>query len=89
MGEPAHETVQQWMTKAEHDLASAKRLGLGHQPILDTAAYHCQQAAEKALKAILAWKRTPPARPMTCVFSSMPQWKGCRNSNPSVRTRNC
>lgn len=48
--------AQQWLIKAEHDLASARRLGSGQEPIPDTAAYHCQQAGEKALKAVLAWK---------------------------------
>ncbi len=47
--------VQQWMFKADHDLRSALKLKApGSQgPLLDTAAYHCQQAAEKALKAYL------------------------------------
>jgi HEPN domain-containing protein len=36
-----------------HDLRSAKRLFTDEPPILDTAAYHCQQSAEKALKAFL------------------------------------
>jgi HEPN domain-containing protein len=40
--------------KAGHDLRSARRLFSDEPPILDTAAYHCQQAAEKALKAFLA-----------------------------------
>lgn len=48
-----------WLIKAEHDLASAKVLGEWSRPILDTAIYHCQQAGEKALKAILAHNRKP------------------------------
>jgi HEPN domain-containing protein len=48
----AHE-IRQWLFKARHDLRSAKRLFTDEPPILDTAAYHCQQAAEKALKAFL------------------------------------
>ena len=50
----AHE-VSQWLLKADHDLRSAKRLmSQGEdEPLLDTAVYHCQQAAEKALKAYL------------------------------------
>ena len=44
-----------WLIKAEHDLASARRLGSGDDPILDTAVFHCQQAGEKALKALLVW----------------------------------
>lgn len=47
--------VRQWLLKADHDLRSAKCLmtGDGDEPLLDTAVYHCQQAAEKALKAFL------------------------------------
>ena len=48
----AHE-IRQWLFKARHDLRSARRLFSDEPPILDTAAYHCQQAAEKALKAFL------------------------------------
>jgi HEPN domain-containing protein len=50
----AHE-VGQWLLKADHDLRSANRLmSKGEdEPLLDTAVYHCQQAAEKALKAYL------------------------------------
>lgn len=47
--------VQQWLFKADHDLRSAGRL-MGSDDddaLLDTAAYHCQQAAEKAFKAYL------------------------------------
>lgn len=46
--------VRQWLTKADHDLRSARCLMTGDgEPLLDTAVYHCQQAAEKALKAYL------------------------------------
>jgi HEPN domain-containing protein len=40
-------------------LASAQRLASGPDPILDTAIYHCQQAAEKALKGFLAFRDHP------------------------------
>jgi len=47
--------VQQWMLKADHDLRSALKLKTpdSNEPLLDTAVYHCQQTAEKALKAYL------------------------------------
>jgi HEPN domain-containing protein len=51
--------IQQWLTKACHDLRSARRLYSDTPPLLDTAAYHCQQAAEKALKAYLALQDVP------------------------------
>jgi HEPN domain-containing protein len=47
--------VQSWLTKAQHDLASARVLSTTNPPILDTAIYHCQQAAEKAVKGYLAF----------------------------------
>lgn len=48
------EWVQSWLEKAGHDLETARRL-IEREPIItDTAVYHCQQAAEKALKAVTA-----------------------------------
>lgn len=52
----------QWLIKADHDLQSAKRLMDGEPPLLDTAVYHCQQAAEKSLKAFLALNDVPIQR---------------------------
>lgn len=43
-----------WLTKAQHDLISAKRLATTDDITLDGAIYHCQQAGEKALKGYLA-----------------------------------
>jgi hypothetical protein len=51
----------QRLDKAERDLASALRLLEGEPPFPDTAVYHCQQAAEKALKAFLAVRNRPGA----------------------------
>jgi len=45
--------------KAQHDLRSARRLFSDEPPILDTVAFHCQQAAEKGLKAFLTLHDTP------------------------------
>jgi HEPN domain-containing protein len=44
-----------WLRKADSDLANAK-LCLAAGEALDTACFHCQQAAEKALKAYLIAK---------------------------------
>lgn len=52
-------SYEAWLVKAEHDLASARRLTEGDDPILDTAIYHTQQCAEKALKAYLSFKKQP------------------------------
>jgi len=54
--------ADEWIEKAERDLASALRLLDGTPPYLDTAVYHCQQAGEKALKAFLAHRRQPIRR---------------------------
>ncbi|MBU0967469.1 MAG: HEPN domain-containing protein [Proteobacteria bacterium] len=54
MDEATSNEVGQWLQKADHDLRSAARLMSGDgEALLDTAVYHCQQAAEKALKAYL------------------------------------
>ncbi len=53
MDEAKRELVRSWLTKAEHDLGSAELLAKSAIPYLDTAIYHCQQAAEKAFKAFL------------------------------------
>lgn len=43
------------MTKALHDLQNARIVSRDKNGPLDTAIYHCQQAAEKSLKAWLVW----------------------------------
>jgi len=60
--DPAALLSAQWMEKARRDLASAIRLLDGEPPYLDTAVYHCQQAAEKALKGYLAGRGQPLRR---------------------------
>jgi HEPN domain-containing protein len=47
-----------WLRKAESDLGNA-RLCLAAGESLDTACFHCQQAAEKSLKAYLIAKGQP------------------------------
>lgn len=55
MDEATGHEVNQWLMKADHDIRSAKRLLIGDSdgPLLDTGGYHCQQAAEKSIKAYL------------------------------------
>ena len=48
---------EEWMVKAEHDLLSANKLF--ETGLYDTAIFHTQQCAEKALKGFLALKRMP------------------------------
>jgi HEPN domain-containing protein len=47
--------VRGWLIKSGTDLATAVKLAAAPDPYLDTAIYHCQQAAEKALKGLLAY----------------------------------
>jgi HEPN domain-containing protein len=51
---PRREEVQEWIEKSREDLEAARRLiEPTPEPILVPAAFHCQQSAEKALKALL------------------------------------
>lgn len=59
MNEEKRTEIQKWLIKAQHDLGSAHRLMEGDEPYLDTAVYHCQQAVEKALKALLTYHDIP------------------------------
>ena len=45
--------VTEWLRKAEADIAVAERLLLDEEPFLNAVTFHCQQAAEKYLKALL------------------------------------
>jgi HEPN domain-containing protein len=42
-----------WVRKAEDDLAGARALAVAIPPRRDLVCFHCQQAAEKYLKALL------------------------------------
>lgn len=49
----------QWVRKAEADLAAANQLFRRKPPLTDPACFHCQQAAEKYLKAMLCEQELP------------------------------
>lgn len=49
------ELVRNWLIKAKRDLLSAHELASAETHLLDTAAYHCQQAAEKVIKGFLVF----------------------------------
>lgn len=51
--------VRQWIIKANRDLLAVSHLMDGNPPLLNAAVYHCQQAAEKALKGYLTWHDRP------------------------------
>jgi HEPN domain-containing protein len=50
--------VREWLEKAGSDLISARILLAHDPPVPETAAFHCQQTAEKALKGYLTWGAT-------------------------------
>lgn len=47
--------VQQWLAKADGDLAVAELLLSEGPSYYEALAFHCQQAGEKYLKALLTW----------------------------------
>ncbi len=55
MNEAKLELVQSWLTKAQHDLAAARKLSADPDSYLDIAIYLCQQAAEKVVKGFLVF----------------------------------
>jgi HEPN domain-containing protein len=59
MDEAALELVRDWLTRASHDLRAARALSSLDDPLLDAAVYHCQQAAEKAVKGWLQSRDNP------------------------------
>lgn len=56
MDDAGRELVRAWLIKARSDLKTARALGALPEGPLDTAIYHCQQAAEKAVKGFLAFR---------------------------------
>lgn len=47
--------VGSWLEKAGRDLDAARKLASPPDPQFDTAVFHCQQAAEKAIKGFLVF----------------------------------
>lgn len=54
--------TREWLTKAAHDLQNARIVSAVPDGPLDTAIYHCQQAAEKSLKGWLVSQNLPVER---------------------------
>ena len=48
-----------WLQKAKEDLQIAKQLVKPSKALSGGAVFHCQQAAEKSLKAFLVWHDVP------------------------------
>jgi HEPN domain-containing protein len=45
--------TREWVKKAEADYRVAVKLGRGREPFHDQLCFHCQQSAEKYLKALM------------------------------------
>ncbi len=71
--------TRQWLAKAGRDLLAAERALVGSPPLRDVAAYHCQQAAEKALKGYLTWHNHPFHRSHDLLYLV----KECETIDPS------
>jgi HEPN domain-containing protein len=52
---PKEELVRQWLTLADEDLSIAELIMRDSESVYWGAAFHCQQTAEKSLKAFLAY----------------------------------
>ncbi|BAZ81238.1 HEPN domain-containing protein [Sphaerospermopsis kisseleviana CS-549] len=56
MDSPKDEEVRQWIIKSQRDIKVARILIENEVSLLDAVVYHCQQSAEKALKAYLTYQ---------------------------------
>jgi HEPN domain-containing protein len=60
--------TRQWLIKSQRDLKAAYVLLNNEESLLDAVVYHCQQAAEKALKAYLTYQEQVVKKPMIWMF---------------------
>jgi HEPN domain-containing protein len=56
------QTTREWVKKAEQDWVLAKQGSRSRVPVHDGVCFHCQQAAEKYLKGLLAELGRPVPR---------------------------
>ena len=59
MGDAPIPDAKAWLIKAWRDLETARRATSENPPFFDVAVYHCQQSAEKAVKAFLVHHGKP------------------------------
>ena len=65
---PLPDEVRAWLHKASSDLLSAQILVEHSTLVLGPAAFHCQQAVEKTLKAFLVRRSVPFERVHSLVY---------------------
>lgn len=63
MDDALAQLTREWLTKALHDLHTARITADAPDGPRDTAIYHCQQAAEKAMKGWLTANNIPFEKP--------------------------
>jgi len=59
MASPKTNEIHSWLVKARQDLEAAAWLLESPQSLNNAVGFHCQQGAEKALKAYLTWQDEP------------------------------
>ena len=59
---PDLEIVQEWLTKAAHDLEGARQLLQSPKPLPDLVLFHCQQTVEKSLNAFIEFCEARPPK---------------------------
>ena len=73
------EFVMPWIEKAENDISSARYLAENMRPApAEIICFHCQQAAEKYLKAFLVYNDQEPPKTHDLIELA----KLCNNFNP-------
>lgn len=68
------EEVKPWLVVAERDLRAARNCLFGPEPTIEAATYHCQQAAEKLIKAALVslGRNVPFSHDIRVLFGALP-----------------
>jgi len=51
-----NEELKKWLVSADNDLIAVNQLKNNHPPLIEIICFHCQQSAEKHLKAYLFYK---------------------------------
>ncbi len=72
--------VESWLRKAANDIRGAEVDLAANPPLLEDAAFHCQQAIEKCLKGFLAWHDQPFRKTHDLVELG----RKCSDINPSL-----
>lgn len=62
MDEAKRQFVAAWLSRAAQDLGAARILARAPESYLGVALYHCQQAAEKAVKGFLVFHDQRPQK---------------------------